>query len=65
MNKNVDKNGNVINVGDTLVMEVKGMGKGEVEVINYDGEMSIYDDHKGAYSLKKAIERDDIILTKK
>ncbi|WP_313515596.1 hypothetical protein [Sphingobacterium sp.] len=60
-----DKSGQVINVGDTLIMEMKGLGKGEVEVINYQGEISIYDDHNGAYPLQKAIDRDDIILTKK
>lgn len=60
-----DKLGQTINVGDTLIIENIGLGKGEVEVINYQGEISIYDDHNGVYPLKKAIERDDIILTKK
>lgn len=65
MSKYKDKNGNAINVGDTLIMELLGSGKGEVEVIDFHGEVSIYDDHQGAYSLQKAINRDDIILTKK
>lgn len=65
MSKYKDTNGNSINVGDTLKMEIKGLGSGEVDVIDFHGEVSIYDDHQGAYSLQKAIDRDDIILTKK
>lgn len=65
MQQFLDNKGNIINVGDVLILEIKALGKGEVDVIMMDNEPHINDDHSGAYPLRRAIERDDMILYRK
>lgn len=60
-----DSKSNLLKEGDTILMTIKGAGTGEVQVVSQDNILYINDDHSGLYPLSKAIERADMVLTKK
>jgi len=61
----VDINGLKINTGDVLTLTIKGIGSGEVEVVYFEGELNLYSKSDGYIKLKKAFDREDIILEKR
>lgn len=60
-----DSNGIELKVGDTIQLEIVGLGVGECEIKNNDkGDICIYNESNGYYRLDLAIIRTDMIITK-
>ena len=58
----LDINGNELKKGDKVIMTLKGLGSGEMDIVEHENELCLYDATQGYYPLKFAIKRDDILL---
>ena len=58
----VDENGWKLSKGDKVIMTLKGLGSGEMEIVEHENELCLYDVIQGYYPLKYAIDRDDMII---
>jgi hypothetical protein len=58
----LDSKGNELKLGDKVLMTLIGLGSGEVEVVEYQNELCLYDTIQGYYPLKYACSRTDLIL---
>lgn len=58
------RDSNSVKAGDTLTLEMYGLGKGEVEVRMNGNELCLFDEEMGYYPVSKAIDNKDILLTK-
>lgn len=57
-----DINGIIFKVEDKVEMEIKGLGKGEVSIVELNKELYIFDEQNGLLNLKEALKRNDITL---
>lgn len=58
----LDGNGNELKKGDKVIMTLYGLGSGEVEIVEHENELCLYDATQGHYPLKFAIKRKDMFL---
>ena len=58
----LDGNGNELKKGDKVVMTLYGLGSGEMDIVEYENELCLYDATQGHYPLKFAVKRDNIFL---
>ena len=58
----LDGNGNVLNNGDKVVMTLYGLGSGQMDIVEIEGDLYLYDVHQGSYPLKDAVKRSDMFL---
>ena len=58
----LDGNGNEIKKGDKVIMTLYGLGSGEMDIVENEGELCLYDVTQGHYPLKFAVKRDDMFL---
>ena len=58
----LDINGNDLRKGDKVIMTLKGLGSGEMDIVEHENELCLYDETQGYYPLKFTVKRDDIIL---
>ena len=58
----LDANGWKLSKGDKVIMTLKGLGSGEMDIVEHENELCLYDATQGHYPLKYAIDRDDMIL---
>ena len=58
----LDGNGNELKKGDKVIMTLYGLGSGEVDIVENEGELCLYDATQGHYPLKHAVKRNDIFL---
>lgn len=50
--------------GDKAILEVSGVGKGEVDIVETEGELYVDDDHYGLRKLEELQKRSDVKITK-
>ena len=58
----IDINGNELKKGDKVIMTLYGLGSGEMDIVEYENELCLYDATQGHYPLKFAVKRVDILL---
>ena len=58
----LDGNGNELKKGDKVMMTLYGLGSGEVDIAENEGELCLFDETQGYYPLKYAIKRSDMFL---
>ena len=58
----LDGNGNGLKKGDKVVMTLYGLGSGEMDIVEHENELCLYDATQGYYPLKFAVKRDDMFL---
>lgn len=58
----LDANGWKLSKGDKVIMTLKGLGSGEMDIVEHENELCLYDTTQGHYPLKYAINRDDMVL---
>ena len=58
----LDSNGNELKKGDKVVMTLHGLGSGEMDIVEHENELCLYDATQGYYPLKFAVKRDDMFL---
>jgi len=58
----LDENGCKLSKGDKVIVTLKGLGSGEMEIVEHENELCLYDVTQGYYQVKHAIYRDDIII---
>lgn len=58
----LDENGWKLSKGDKVIMTLKGLGSGEMDIVEHENELCLYDSTQGYYPLKYAIDRDDMII---
>lgn len=58
----LDRNGWKLSKGDKVIMTLKGLGSGEMDIVEHENELCLYDTTQGHYPLKYAINRDDMVL---
>ena len=58
----IDINGNELKKGDKVIMTLKGLGSGEMDIVEHENELCLYDATQGYYPLKFAVKRDDMFL---
>lgn len=58
----LDGNGDELKKGDKVVMTLYGLGSGEMDIIEHENELCLYDAAQGYYPLKFAVKRDDMFL---
>jgi len=58
----LDGNGNELKKGDKVIMTLYGLGSGEMDIVENEGELCLYDATQGHYPLKFAVKRDDMFL---
>jgi len=58
----LDGNGNELKNGDKVIMTLYGLGSGEMDIVENEGELCLYDASQGHYPLKFAVKRDDMFL---
>jgi hypothetical protein len=58
----LDGNGNELKKGDKVIMTLYGLGSGEVDIVENEGELCLYDATQGHYPLRLAVKRDDMFL---
>lgn len=57
-----DVNGWKLSKGDKVIMTLKGLGSGEMDIVEHENELCLYDVTQGYYPLKYAIDREDMVL---
>ncbi len=57
-----DINGIIFKVEDKVEMEIKGLGKGEVSIVELNKKLYIFDKQNGLLDLEEALQRKDITL---
>ena len=58
----LDCNGDELKAGDTAIMTLKGLGKGQVEIVEYENQLQIFDKQMGYYPLIHALNRNDVVI---
>jgi hypothetical protein len=58
----LDGNGNELKKGDKVIMTLYGLGSGEMDIVENEGELCLYDEKQGCYPLKHAVKREDMFL---
>ena len=58
----IDINGNELKKGDKVIMTLYGLGSGEMDIVEYENELCLYDATQGHYPLKFAVKRVDMFL---
>lgn len=58
----LDGNGNELKKGDKVIMTLYGLGSGEMDIVEHENELCLYDATQGHYPLKFAVKRDDMFL---
>lgn len=58
----LDGNGNELKKGDKVIMTLYGLGSGEMDIVEHENELCLYDATQGYYPLKYACSRTDLIL---
>jgi hypothetical protein len=58
----LDGNGNELKKGDKVIMTLYGLGSGEMDIVENEGELCLYDATQGHYPLKFVVKRDDMFL---
>ena len=58
----LDSNGNELKKGDKVVMTLHGLGSGEMDIVEHENELCLYNATLGYYPLKFAVKRDDMFL---
>ena len=58
----LDANGWKLSKGDKVIMTLKGLGSGEMDIVEHENELCLYGAKQGHYPLKYAIDRDDMVL---
>jgi hypothetical protein len=58
----LDGKGNALKKGDKVIMTLYGLGSGEMDIVENEGELCLYDTTQGHYPLKFAVKRDDMFL---
>ena len=58
----LDGNGKELKKGDKVVMTLYGLGSGEIDIVEYENELCLFDATQGHYPLKFAVKRDDMFL---
>lgn len=58
----LDGNGNELEKGDKVIMTLYGLGSGEMDIVEHENELCLYDATQGHYPLKFAVKRDDMFL---
>ena len=58
----LDCNGDELKAGDKAMMTLKGLGNGEVEIVEHEEQLQIYDKQMGYYPLIHALNRSDMII---
>ena len=57
-----DGNGNELKKGDKVIMTLYGLGSGEMDIVEHENELCLYDATQGHYPLKFAVKRVDMFL---
>lgn len=58
----LDCNGNEIKTGDEVIMTIKGLGSGRVEIVEHENQLQIFDKQMGYYPLIHALSRSDMVI---
>lgn len=58
----LDGNGNELKKKDKVIMTLYGLGCGEMDIVEHENELCLYDVTQGYYPLKFAVKRDDMFL---
>ena len=58
----LDCNGYELKAGDTAIMTLKGLGEGQVEIVEYENQLQIFDKKMGYYPLIHALNRSDMVI---
>lgn len=58
----LDCNGDELKAGDTAIMTLKGLGEGQVEIVEYENQLQIFDKQMGYYPLIHALNRSDMVI---
>lgn len=58
----LDGNGNQITKGDKVIMTLSGLGSGEMDIVEHENELCLYDATQGYYPLHHAVKRQDMFL---
>ena len=57
-----DGNGNELKKGDKVKMTLYGLGSGDMDIVEHEYELCLYDATQGYYPLKFAVKRVDMFL---
>ena len=57
-----DGNGNELKKGDKVIMTLYGLGSGEMDIVEHENELCLYDATQGHYPLKFVVKRVDMFL---
>ena len=57
-----DGNGNELKKGDKVIMTLYGLGSGEMDIVEHEKALCLYDATQGHYPLKFAVKRVDMFL---
>ena len=60
--KFLDCNGDELKAGDKAIMTLKGLGDGQVEIVEHENQLQIYDEQMGYYPLIHALNRSDMVI---
>ncbi len=58
----LDGNGNELKKGDKVIMTLYGLGSGQMDIVEHENELCLYDETQEHYPLKHAVKRDDMFL---
>lgn len=58
----LDCNGDELKAGDKAIMTLKGLGEGQIEIVEYENQLQIFDRQMGYYPLIHALNRSDMII---
>ena len=58
----LDCNGDELKAGDKAIMTLKGLGDGQVEIVDHENQLQIFDKQMGYYPLIRALNRRDMII---
>ena len=58
----LDCNGDELKAGDKAIMTLKGLGDGQVEIVEHENQLQIFDKQMGYYPLIHALNRSDMVI---
>ena len=58
----LDCNGDELKAGDKAIMTIKGFGVSQVEIVDHENQLQIFDTQMGYYPLIHALNRSDMVI---